>query len=94
MVTLRHVPADEVVAVEIDRPEGPAPAVLFGVEARGVSSPHLVGAHRDDRARVGRIPVRGAQPAWRQELMLAHQPQDALAADGTPRWASRARTFR
>src|SRR5581483_11586473 len=79
---LHHVPADEVVAVVINGPEEPAPAVLLGVEASGVSPPHLVGARRDDRARVGRIPIGRPEPARRQELLLAHKAQDALAAGG------------
>ena len=74
---LRHVPADEVVAVVIDRSEEPAPAVLLGVEARRVGAPQRVGPRGDDGPGVGGIPVRGTQPAGRQELMLAHQPQDA-----------------
>src|SRR5436309_188426 len=81
---LRGVPPDELVDAVIDRTEEPAPAVLLGVEAGRVGAPHLIRPRRGDRAGVRRIAVRRPLAPWRQELMLAHQPQDALAADGEP----------
>src|SRR6266542_2392948 len=81
---LGHVPAEQLVGVMVDRPEEPAPAVLLGVEPRGVCPPHLIRARRDDRAGVGGIAIGRPQPSWRQEVVLPHQPQDSLAPHRQP----------
>src|SRR5215831_9124098 len=63
---LRHVPADYFSEMVIDRAEEPAPAVLLGVEPGAIRPTHHVGPVRDDRAVVGRVAIRGAQPTRRQ----------------------------
>jgi len=47
--------------------------VRFGLEPRRIGTPPLVGPRGDDRPGGRGIAVRGAQPARREELMLAHQ---------------------
>src|SRR5215468_12422538 len=78
---LRGVPAHELVDAVIDGPEEPAPAIRLGVEPRRVGAPHLIRARRGDRAGVRRIAIRRAEPAGREQVMPAHQAQDAFPAD-------------
>src|SRR4030095_5030387 len=79
---LGGVPAHELIDAVIDGPEEPAPAVLFGVEACRVGAPHLIRPRGGDRAGVRRIAIRRSQTPRREQMMLSHQPQDALPAEG------------
>src|SRR4030095_4039684 len=79
---LRGVPPHELIDAVIDSAEEPAPAVLGGVEARLGGAPHLTGPRGGDRASVRWIAIRRAQAPGREQVMHAHQPQDALTADG------------
>src|SRR5215475_8433127 len=79
---LRSVPADELVHAVIDGAEEPAPPVRLGVEPRRVGAPHLIRACRGDRAGVRRIAIRRSEPPGREQMMQAHQAQDALPAEG------------
>src|SRR5262245_52542301 len=78
---LRGVPAHELVHAMVDGAEEPAPAVLLGVEPRRVGAPHLIRVRRGDRAGVRRIAIRRSEPPGREQVMAAHQAQDAFAAD-------------
>src|SRR4030088_924425 len=78
---LGDVPAEQLIGVKVDGPEEPTPAVLLGVEPRGIGAPHLVRTRRDDRPTVRGIPVGRPEPPRRQAQMLPHQPQHPLAAD-------------
>src|SRR6516162_44733 len=78
---LGGVPAHELVHAMVDGAEEPAPAVLLGVEPRRVGAPHLIRARRGDRPAVRRIAVRWSEPPRREQVMRAHQAQDAFPAD-------------
>src|SRR5215469_17004102 len=79
---LRRVPAHELVHAVVDGAEEPAPAILFGVEPCRVGTPHLIRVRRSDRAGVRRIAIRWTEAPGREQVMPAHQAQDAFPADG------------
>src|SRR5215471_18063947 len=69
---LRHVPAEQLVGVMIDRAEEPAPALTLSVEAGAIGPPHDVRPVGGDRAVMRGVAIRRTQPARREEPVLAH----------------------
>src|SRR5262245_12989592 len=78
---LRGVPAHELVHAVVDGAEEPAPAVHLGVEPRRVGAPHLIRVRGGDRAGVRRIAIRRSEPPGREQVLHAHQAQDAFPTD-------------
>src|SRR5262249_57080053 len=76
----RGVPAHELVHAMVDGAEEPAPAVFLGVEPRRVGPPHLIRARRGDRPGMRRVAIRRSEPPGREQVMHAHQAQDAFPA--------------
>ena len=59
-----------------------------------IGAPHVVDLFRADRTIVGLRPMRLADPAWRQQVVLAHQAEHAPLEVRMPAKRSRAQTFR